>query len=412
MSASTPTSFEIAISNEVLHDLEERLSRTRFAPDFSNADWRYGVQREYLEQLIHHWLTRYDWREHEAAMNTFSHFRVSIDGFPIHFIHERGKGPRPMPLIVSHGWPWSFWDLRHVIGPLSDPASYGQDPADAFDVVVPSLPGHGFSVPVSKPGMNYWRTADLWQQLMRDVLGFSVYGAQGGDWGALIASQLGHKYSDFLVGVHITMALPLSVFQGFAGAGGSRSDDLALEHVPVDFPGADQYRQADIHRLRWMEQTGSMSTAASHIAVHSNDPQTLAHALHDSPAGLCAWLVQRRRHWSDCGGDVERRFSKDDLITLTMLYWVTEAAVSSFRYYWEGAHHRWRPERDRLPVVRAPTGVALFPKEPFQPPDQWLKRYYNLHRVTEMTAGGHFAPAEEPEQWVEDVRAFFRPLRP
>ncbi len=366
----------------------------------------------YLKDLVDYWLTEYDWRVHEAAMNAFPNYRVSIDGFPIHFIHQPGVGPEPMPLIVSHGWPWSFWDLRHVIGPLSDPAAHGGDPADAFEVVVPSLPGHGFSVPLSKPGMNYWRTADLWQQLMHDVLGFGRYGAQGGDWGALATAQLGHKYPEFLYGAHITMALPLSVFEGFAGAGGAPDDGAELEHVPLDFPGPDEYREADMHRLRWMQESNVMATAASHVSVHSNDPETLAHALHDSPAGLAAWLVQRRRHWSDCDGDVERRFSKDELITLTMLYWVTEAAVTTFRYYWEGAHDRWRPERDSLPVVQAPTGLALFPKEPFQPPDSWIKSYYNLHRFTEMTAGGHFGPAEEPEQWVEDVRAFFRPLRP
>ena len=183
--------FEIAIPEEKLQDLRERLERINWAPDFGNDEWAYGVNGGYLRELAEHWLHKYDWRAHEAEMNRFANFRVEIEGMPIHFVHERGKGPNPIPIILSHGWPWTYWDLRHVIGPLTDPAAHGGDPADAFDVVVPSLPGYGFSTPLTTPGINYWRTADLWDTLMREVLGYERFAAQGGDWGALVTSQLG-----------------------------------------------------------------------------------------------------------------------------------------------------------------------------------------------------------------------------
>lgn len=403
--------FEIAIGDDVLGDLRDRLERTKWAKDFSNEDWRYGVESSYLRELVDYWLDGYDWRSQEKVMNSYSHYRVTLDGVPIHFIHEPGVGDAPMPIIVSHGWPWSFWDLERVIGPLANPEAHGGDPADAFEVVVPSLPGFGFSGPLTKPGINFWNTADLWSELMSEVLGHQRYAAQGGDFGALITAQLGHKYPDEIIGAHMTLTLPLSLFGAFSEAPGFNGEGDAPKHVPMGFPGPELYDEDDRHRLEWMIETDSMSTVSSHTAVQTNDAQTLGYALQDSPVGLAAWLVQRRRHWSDNEGNVEEAFSKDELINLTMLYWATETVTTSFRYYWEGAHNLWSPERDSLPVVVAPTGVALYAKEPFKPPNAWLNSYYNLHRLTEMSKGGHFAPAEVPELWVEDVREFYRPLR-
>ena len=390
MGAVAVEPFEVAVPQQTLDDLAERLARTRWPLDVDNGDWRYGTERGYLEELVAHWRGGYDWRAHERAMNGLAHFRADLDGVPVHFVRAPGAGPDPLPLILTHGWPWTFWDFQKVIGPLSDPAAHGGDPADAFEVVVPSLPGFGFSTPLTVTGIDFTRTADLWVRLMGDALGHDRFAAAGGDWGALISAQLGHAHADRLVGVHLSLSLPLDLF-----------------HAPR--PGPEEYADDERHLLERTMETRPVRT--SHSAVQGTDPQTLAYALHDSPAGLLAWILERRRNWSDCDGDVERRFSKDDLITTAMLYWVTESLVTSARFYWEASHRPWTPVHDRSPVVEAPTAVAMFPRELSLMPRAFLERYYDLRRVTHMPAGGHFAPMEEPELLVDDIRAFFRTLR-
>jgi pimeloyl-ACP methyl ester carboxylesterase len=278
-----------------------------------------------------------------------------------------------------------------VIRPLSDPASFGGDPADAFDVVVPSLPGYGFSTPLTKTGINYWNTADLWVKLMREELGYDRFAAQGGDWGALITAQLGHKYAQHLLGVHVNLMAPLGFF---GGEDAPRPEDYAPEEKPR------------LERNRMF-----MDDGGGYMHEQRTRPQTLAFALNDSPAGLCSWILEKRRAWSDCGGDVAQRFSKDDLCTTMTIYWITQSFGTSARYYYEAAHNQWKPSHDRTPVVEAPTGIAVFLKEVMLMPRKWAERYYNLKRWTVMPSGGHFAPMEEPERLVEDVRAFFRPLR-
>ncbi|MCY3504788.1 MAG: epoxide hydrolase [Chloroflexi bacterium] len=386
--------FEIAIPEEKLQDLRERLERINWAPDFGNEGWGYGVHGEYLRELADHWLNRYDWRAHEAEMNRFNNFHVEIEGMPIHFVHERGKGPNPIPIILSHGWPWTYWDLRHVIGPLTDPAAHGGDPADSFDVVVPSLPGYGFSTPLTTSGINYWRTADLWVTLMREVLGYERFAAQGGDWGALVTSQLGHKYAEHLIGIHLTDAIMLNMFTH------DRPwvlGDPGLASMP---PG--EARAANLARLRYY---------SAHVAVQALDPQTLAFMAHDSPIGLCAWILERRRNWGDTNGDVESRFPKDDLLTTMMLYWATDAFVTSVRYYYEAAWNQWQPSHDRTPVVEAPTGLTFHGPGAPQKPSEQQREYWNLVHWDSHPAGGHFAPAEEPEAIVRGIRATFRNLR-
>lgn len=289
-------------------------------------------------------------------------------------------------MILTHGWPWTFWDLRHVIGPLTDPAAYGGDPADSFDVVIPSLPGYGFSMPLTRTGVNFWSTADLWVKLMRDHLGYDRFAAEGGDWGALVTQQLGHKYSEHLIGSYLTLAIPLDFMEAGIGYG---------DYEP--------HEQAAVDRVQEVSHA-----VTSHIAVNVSDPQSFSYAMDDSPAGMAAWLIERRRAWSDCGGVVEKRFSKDELITNTMLYWVTGSFVTAARFYAELARNPWRPSHDRRPVVEAPTAIGVFPKEILIPPRRWAEEYHNLKRWTPMTAGGHFAPAEEPQQLVADVREFFR----
>ena len=382
-------SFSIAVAQSVLDDLDQRLARTRWPDDFANDDWRYGASTAYIQELADYWSNRYDWRARERMMNSFAHFRTAIDGVPIHFIHARGQGPNPVPIMLNHGWPWSFWDFHKVIGPLSDPVAHGGDPADAFDVVVPSLPGYGFSTPLRKPGVNWWKTADLWVELMQR-LGYQRFATEGGDWGSFISAQLGHKYPERIIGVHIHTPAPLTFLAGT----GVDPKDYTPDEKPL-----------------LAEMAAFAAEEAGYMALQRTKPQTPAVALNDSPAGLLAWIVEKRRRWSDCGGDVESRFSKDELIDTVMLYWITESYHTSARYYWEGGHDLWRPERDGLPVVRVPTAIPLFPRELTKPARAWAQRYYQLERLTPMPAGGHFAAMEEPDALVGDIRCFFRDKR-
>jgi len=395
--------FTIDVPQSVVDDLRDRLLKTRWPEDFGNDDWKYGTPTSYLRSLVKFWIEAYDWRAPEREMNEFSHFRAEVDGVPIHFIREPGKGPAPIPIIVSHGWPWTFWDMRHVIRPLADPAAFGGDPADAFDVVVPSLPGFAFSTPVRVTGMNWWRTADLWHSLMTVGLGHSRFAASGGDWGALVTAQLGHKYAASLYGVHMLQAIPLTLFNT------ERPWDITGgATVPADIKG--EMREALHARQR---------RVASHVAVQVLDPQTLANGLNDSPAGLLSWLVERRRAWGDTRGDVESRFPREHLITTTMLYWATGSFHTSARYYAEAAQHPWKPSHDRLPVVEAATGFTFLegekapgvedPVVAFQGSDR--AGMYNLHQVTSYPSGGHFGHYEEPEAVVAAIRDLFRPLR-
>ena len=260
------TPFTISVPESTLIDLRERLGRVRWPNDFANENWEYGANAAYLKELVAYWRDEYDWRTHEQAMNAFSHYKVTIESVPIHFIHEPGKGPKPMPLILTHGWPWTFWDLRKVIRPLADPAAFGGDPADAFDVVVPSLPGYGFSTPLTTPGINFWRTADLWATLMHDVLGYKKFAAQGGDWGALVTSQLGHKYPQSLFGIHLNLAVAL--------------DFITRRQLPAE----SEYGPDEKQWIARMKETAP--TISSHLAVQTADPQTLAYGMHDSPVSL------------------------------------------------------------------------------------------------------------------------------
>lgn len=381
--------FTIDVPDATLTDLRDRLARTRWPEDFGNDAWQYGTSLPYLRSLVDYWLDGFDWRTQEKAMNAFSHFRTTIEDVPIHFIYEKGKGPDPTPLILSHGWPWTFWDLHKVIRPLTDPAAFGGDPKDAFDVIVPSLPGYGFSTPLRKTGFNFWRTADLWVKLMQDVLGYSKFAAEGGDWGALITSQLGHKYADRLIGTYVHMLLPLDLFL-------------------APLPDRSEYEPGE---AGWFENNIQFfASEAGYSAIQATKPQTLAYGFNDSPVGLAAWLVEKRRTWSDCNGDVESRFTKDELLTTCTLYWVTQSFGTSARYYYECTHNPWRPSHDRRPIVESPSGVGLF-KDIVVLPRKWTERTYNLQHYTMMPRGGHFAPMEEPELLVEDIRTFFRGLR-
>ncbi len=385
-----PEAFRLDTPQSVLDDLRVRLRSTRWPGDFANDDWRYGTNRAYLEELVAYWLDKYDWRKQEAEINSFANYRVTIDDVPIHFVHEPAKGPSSIPLILTHGWPWTFWDFHKLIRPLSDPASYGGDPADAFDVVVPSLPGYGFSSPLTRSGINAEKTGDMWVTLMRDVLGYDRFGAQGADMGAIVTAQMGHRVPEHLYGIHLNMpGLPGGSIEGL------RPEDYG--------PGEEA----------WYERMQTrMKTAESHLALNRNDPQTAAYALNDSPVGLAAWIIERRRNFGDTHGDVESRFSKDELITTVMIYWVTESFGTAMRFYWENAHDPWKPSHSRTPVIPTPTGIAVIPMEMLLLPRKVVERETNLVHWSVMPSGGHYAQVEEPELVLNDIREFFRPLRP
>jgi pimeloyl-ACP methyl ester carboxylesterase len=377
--------FVVSVPEAELSDLRERLGRTRFAPDFANKDWAYGTCYEELRELVDYWREQYDWRKHEQAINSFANYKTEIDGIPIHFIHERGKGPAPIPLILTHGWPGSFLEMRKILPLLTDPASHGGDPADSFDVVVPSLPGYGFSDRPTQSGINVMRIADLWAGLMTE-LGYRRFGAQGGDIGAGVSTALGLRHADRILGIHLNF-IPGS-FRPFLEPGAT--------FTPVEQEFLDDLAQ-------WSERNG----AYSHI--QRTTPQTAAYGLNDSPAALAAWILEKFRAWSDCDGDVYRRFSRDELLTNVTLYWMTETIHSSFRLYFENRKAPLHFGSDDF--VGAPCAIARFPKEIAAPPRAWVERGYNVQRWSDMPRGGHFAASEEPELLAEELRSFFRNLR-
>jgi pimeloyl-ACP methyl ester carboxylesterase len=389
---STITQFKIEIPQAQLDDLAYRLEHARWPADFGNEDWSYGANRAYLEQVVEYWLTEFDWREQERQMNRFDHFRVEIDEVPIHFIHARGKGPNPTPIILTHGYPMTFWDFNKIIEPLTDPEAYGRSADESFDVIVPSLPGYGFSSPLRKTGVNFVTTADLWVKLMRDTLGYERFGAHGGDWGTMVTSAMGHKYPDELIGVHLSMVAPMEIWGG----------------EPLPGPEAFAADEAGLYE----RNAEKVAEAASHTSgTHILDPQTQAYGLHDSPIAQLAWMTEIRRAWSDCGGDIESRFTKDELITQTAIYWLTETYVTAARYYAEAARNPWKSLDGEMPVVKAPTGLSLFPHEVFVMPKSWDERYYNLKSLNHLPTGGHFTAMEEPELLSAELASFFTSLR-
>ncbi len=380
----SPRPFTLRVPDETLADLRARLERVRWPDEAPGAGWTHGTSLAYLKELVAYWRDRYDWRAQEARLNGWRQFTAPVGGIDIHFIHEPGVGPSPLPLLLSHGWPGSIVEFERIIPMLTDPARFGGDPADAFTVVAPSLPGYTFSFQPGQPRFGVVEIADLFATLMTDVLGYRRFAAQGGDWGAFITSCLGAAYPERLAGIHVNLLA------------------VRRDQTPPATPSDEETRYLE-ELAHWMrEETG-------YLQIQGTKPQTLAYGLTDSPVGLAAWIVEKFRTWSDCGGDVERRFSKDVLLTNVMLYWITGAIGSSFWPYYARAHSAW-PISERRPV-RVPTAYASFPGEILHPPRAWAERVYDIRRWTAMPAGGHFAALEEPEALAADVRAFFRPLR-
>jgi pimeloyl-ACP methyl ester carboxylesterase len=401
------TSTPIAVPDDTIEDLEKRLRATRFTPDGVRPADGLGVTRSVLEPLVRYWADGYDWRRAEEAINQFDHYTVHIDGVPIHFMFRAGTGAHPMPLVLSHGWPWTFWHWSKVIDRLADPGGFGEA-ARSFDVIVPSLPGFGFSTPVgARTDLNFWKTADLWHKLMTETLGYRRYGAAGCDVGALITGQLGHKYSSSVIGIHIGSGQRLDLF-----AGDRAWDVTGGQPIPDSLPPEARARLIALERR-----------FAVHLAAQSLAPETLAHALADSPAGMLAWLLERWTNWSDNGGDVETVFDRDDLLTHATIYWVGQSIGSSMRTYANNNRFPWTPSHDLTPVVQVPTGITLvgFENPPGVRTADERKRHflgsdrstwYSDLQVTAHDRGGHFIPWEIPAAWIDDLRRTFDRTQP
>ena len=383
----TPRPFRISVADAALQDLHNRLDLTRWSVTLDPDGWEDGTSLIFVQRLVHHWRHQFDWRAQEERLNSLSNWMMTVDDQAIHFVHQRGTGPAPMPLVLTHGWPGSFVEMEHLIPLLADPGAHGGDPADAFHVVVPSLPGYGFSPAPLRAGVSSREIARLWHRLMAE-LGYSGFGAQGGDIGAGVATWLARLFPDVVLGIH-------------------------LNYIPGSYrpPLGDQAASLGPEEQGFLDRGASWSSLeGAYAALQGTKPQTLSFALTDSPVGLAAWIAEKVRSWSDCDGNIENVMSMDTLLTDISLYWFSDSLTASLRLYKE---NRLRPLTFALGErIIPPLGVALFPHELPMPPRVWVERVFNVNRWTSMPRGGHFAALEQPKLLAEDIRAFFRPLRP
>jgi pimeloyl-ACP methyl ester carboxylesterase len=376
--------FQIDVPDSEIEDLRRRIATTRWPEEIPGSGWTYGADLGTIQRLAQRWATDYDWRVHEAVLNRFPQFTTEILGQRIHFIHVRSPRADAMPLILTHGWPGSISEFTQLIGPLTDPEAHGGRGADAFHVVIPSLPGYGFSGPTSAAGWDIRRSAEAWSELMAG-LGYERYGAQGGDWGSMLTRQLGDVDPDHLAGMHVNLVVGLPPGQ---------PDDLE------DLTEAEGLRLARVNDY--------MTTGQGYVAIQSTRPQTLAYGLLDSPVGLLAWIIEKFWAWTDNEGRLEDAISIDELLTNVSIYWFTRTAGSSARMYYESMA--------TMSVIapattRVPLGVASFPKEVLMARRRWIEGANQVVHWSEFDRGGHFAALEEPELLVDDIRAFFRDLR-
>ena len=380
-----PRAFTLKVSDQAIADLRERLARTRFPDQPPGEPWAYGTDVGYLQQLVEYWRSTFDWRAEEARLNTFPQYKVPLSGIDLHFLHVPGKGPAPCPLLLLHGWPGSVFEFLELIPRLTDPASFGGDPADAFTVVAPSLPGYGLSFKPGQPRFGIEEIADCVAELMHNVLGCALFAVQGGDWGAITAARLGYAHPEKLLGIHLNL-LPIR-----------RDQPDVADPTPEEQAYLDQ-------RAIWLrEETG-------YSWIQGTKPQTLAFALSDSPAGLAAWIVEKFRTWTDGDGNPDNAVNRDALLANIALYWFTGAIGSSFWPYYAVRHRPWPVPDGR--TIGVPTGYAQFPAEILRPPRSLAERTYtDIRRWSAMPRGGHFAALEQPEALASEIHAFFRPLR-
>lgn len=378
--------FKIDVSGGDLEDLDRRLNNIRWPSSLDDNSWDDGTSLTFLKEMSDYWRDGFDWRSVEARLNKLPHFKAMVNDLEIHFIHQKGKGPSPFPLIMTHGWPGSFLEMEEILPLLTDPGAHGGDPADAFDLVVPSLPGYGFSQAPKSAGVGTYEIAALWEQLMRS-LGYDRFGAQGGDIGASVSTWMAYRYPDQTAGIHLNF-----IMASFQPPLGKDLPSISKEEQDYLDVSAD-----------WARREG----AYSHL--HGTKPQTLAYGVTDSPIGLAAWIVEKFRSWSDCGGDVISAFSMETLLTEISLYWFGKNLEASFRLYKES--HNRPMQFKAAERVAPPLAVAHFAKELPTPPRSWVERVYNVTRWTEFDRGGHFAALEQPQKLAQDIRAHFRGLR-
>ena len=372
--------FRVDVPEASLADLRERLRRTRWPEPETVTDWSQGTPLAYVRELCRYWLMEYEWPAAQARLNRFPQFLTRINDLDIHFVHVRSPHPGATPLVMTHGWPGSVVEFRKVIDPLTDPVAFGGSAADAFHVVCPTLPGFGFSGKPARPGWGVERIADTWDQLM-GRLGYPRYGAQGGDWGSLVTSALGRRHPDRVLGVHLNMVIAFP-------DPGTISDLTAREQDALAAGGR--------HRAQ----------GSGYAAIQSTRPQGIGYGLVDSPAALCAWIVEKFQAWSDCDGDPGTVFSADEMLDNIMLYWLTGSGASAARLYWESYARR---SSDPVPV---PAGASIFPKEIYRPSRRWAEPLFtDLRYWNELDHGGHFAALEQPAVFIDEVRAAFRLFR-
>ena len=373
-----PDQFTIHVDDAVLDDLHQRLARTRWPDQLPGTAWDYGTDTTYLRELADYWHEQFDWRAQEARLNRFAHFRAEAGGMRLHFVHARSRDSDAIPILLLHGWPSSFVQMLDVIPLLVDPAVIGLSGTPGFHVVAASLPGFGFSDVPTRTGVGFRATAVMMAELMHDVLGYERYAVRGSDLGGNIARQMALLHPEQIIGVHLT---------GMIGAIGGTPPFTPAEQAFIDATSANEPERY-------------------YARLQMTKPQTLAHALNDSPIGLAAWIVEKFRAWSDCDGVVERRFSKDELLTNLMIYWVTGTAPASVRMYYDFAHEVPASGRNDVPV-----GMLMSTRDMFAPaPREWGERFFNVRRWVETDVGGHFLEWEEPELVARDLQAFFGPL--
>lgn len=379
MRGMPPRPFSIDVTNTDIDDLRARLRRTRWPTQLEDAGWDYGADYGYIRELCDYWRDGYDWRLHEGHLNRYPGYLAEVDGVDLHFWHVRGKGPAPFPLLLIHGWPGSMFEFYFMIDRLTDPGAHGGDPADAFDLVVPALPGFGFGGKPRDRGWGITRIAAAFDTLMSRELGYARYGVQGGDWGGIISARMGAAHADHVAGTHL---------------------NFVVAPPPAELTEAD--------RAHIAERDAFQANETGYSNVQGTKPDSLTLAQTDSPAGLAAWIVEKFRAWGDCGGNVESAFPKDVLLTNLMFYWAPNSVASSARIYYEA-------RRDRAAFAFAPaetpTGIAVFPKEPWRSPRAWAEARFNVTRWTEFEHGGHFAALEQPGPLARDITEFFRTVR-
>ncbi len=385
------TPFEIAVPDAVLEDLKGRLRRTRWPEAETVDDWSQGIPLAYVQEVCDYWANEYDWRARERALNRFEQYIAKVGEMDVHFIQARSPEPDAVPLVITHGWPGSIVEFHKVIEPLANPVAHGGEASDAFHVVCPSLPGFGFS---SKPGRTGWgvdRIADCWAELMAG-LGYDRFGAQGGDWGSGVSIAIAARHPGRCLGIHLNMVM---------------RSHMVLPDIRSDDPARTPEEQDAVERLRYFVEWGT-----AYNRQHATRPQTLGYGLTDSPAGQAAWILEKFKEWTDCEGHPENALSRDELLDNVMLYWLNAAATSSARLYWERFSREERSPGFRPPPITVPVGVAKFPKEIVPPVRSWSEPMLrDIRHWTVMPRGGHFAAFEQPELFVDDLRAFFRGLR-